>query len=252
MVSWDTKPEEALTLIESWGLTVDERAGRKLAHCLILRGKSGQVCWREALLRNTGFEFYAAIFYADRVFHFLASLALQFFRLFAYEALEIFQTRRAGFFPGFRPSFDQPLIKLLYLFVLALRIGKRRGKRFRCFSLRHRYSTPLGRNSRRIGCHLARSFRLNCFCCCAEMALLPACFLLHGFLAPHVHVFCIRLRQIVVAKSLRETQLASALVVPPQKRFHSPLGVRRRTRTSTAEELLVLNLQRANVAFNLI
>src|SRR5580700_8278740 len=111
---------------------------------------------------------------------------------------------------------------------------------------------PLRRNGRWSGCYLARSFRFNRFRRRAEMPLLPARFFLHGFLAPHIDVLCIRLRQIVVAKSLRETQLASALVVPPQKRFHSPLRVRRWTWTPAAEKLFVLNLQRPNVAFDLI
>ena len=78
----------------------------------------------EELLRNSCFQFYAAIFYADRVFDFLASLVLKFFRLFADEALEIVQARRPGLLPRFRPSFNQLLIKLLHFFFFTLRIGK--------------------------------------------------------------------------------------------------------------------------------
>src|SRR6202050_1190294 len=215
------------------------------------------ICSRNALLRgmllgNAGLQLHSSTFDAHGVFHFLAALVLKFFRLLADEALKILQAGRPGFFPRFRSSFDQPFIKLLHFFIFALRIGERRRKSFRRFSLRHGNCTFHGSNDRRVGCGLARSLRLNRFRRRAEMALLAAGFFLHGLLAPHVHVLRVRLRKIVVAKSLRETQLARTFVITPQKRFHSPLRVRRGARTPAAEILFILDLQRPNVAFDLV
>ena len=83
------------------------------------------------------------------------------------------------------------------------------------------------------------------------MMLRRAAFLLHGFLAPHIHVLGVGLREVREAESLPETQFRGAFVIAAHQAFQAPLRVRGRPRTPAAEELLVLDLQPANIFFDL-
>src|ERR1700733_14513726 len=74
---------------------------------------------------------------------------------------------------------------------------------------------------------------------------------LHQFLAPHVLIFRVSRGNIVVAESLRQVHFSHALGITLNKYVPAPLGINRWALSSTAEELLVLNLQRANVVLDL-
>ncbi len=99
---------------------------------------------------------------------------------------------------------------------------------------------------------LSRALRLDRLSRRAEMPQTHAAFLLHQLLAPQILILRIRLRQVVVTESLPGAQLSHPLRVPPHQRIHAPLRIRGRPRTPAAEELLVLDLQRPHVAFDLV
>ena len=83
------------------------------------------------------------------------------------------------------------------------------------------------------------------------MALRAAGLLLDELLAPHVLILRVGLGQVVQAEALREVQLGDALVASAHEGIEAPLGVRGRPLAPAAEKLLVLDLQRANIALDL-
>src|SRR6202030_851364 len=78
-----------------------------------------------------------------------------------------------------------------------------------------------------------------------------AFFFLLGPLAKNIFVLGVSLGEIVVAKSLAVLHIAGAFAVPFDHQFDAPLNLIGRTLTAAAEELIVFDLQLANVAFEL-
>ena len=83
------------------------------------------------------------------------------------------------------------------------------------------------------------------------MMLRRAAFFLHGLLAPHVNVLGVRLRQVREAESLPETQFRRSFIVAAHQAFKTPLRVGGWPWATAAEELLVLDLQPADIFFDL-
>lgn len=84
------------------------------------------------------------------------------------------------------------------------------------------------------------------------MALLHARLALNHFFAPEVLIFGVGLCEIAEFEPLPEIQLANFLVAAADEVIQPPLRVRRRTFPSSAEELLIFDLQRANVPLDLV
>src|SRR5579875_448232 len=98
----------------------------------------------------------------------------------------------------------------------------------------------VGMGSFRLG-GCARAFGFDSLCSRAEMMLLDSRLFLRRFLAPHIAILRVRLRQIAETEPLRELQLAKPLVVAAHGVIHAPLRIRGRTLASASEELLVLD-----------
>ena len=96
-----------------------------------------------------------------------------------------------------------------------------------------------------------RSLSLDRLRGCAVMVLLSAGFLLHDLFAPHVLIFGVGLLKIVESEALREAQIAHSFVVAAHHVVDAPLGIGGRARPTAAEELLVFDLERADVALDL-
>src|SRR5690348_18003220 len=84
------------------------------------------------------------------------------------------------------------------------------------------------------------------------MALLRDCFALDHLLAPEILILRVSLRQIAELEALSKIQFADFFIAAADKIIQPPLCVGRRTFATSAEELLVLNLQRANVPLDLV
>ena len=98
----------------------------------------------------------------------------------------------------------------------------------------------------------ARAFGLNRLRRCAEVALVE-------WTLPSASFSCATFPRILrtsararCSENAARNSSRRALAISAQKRFHAPLRVRRRSRTPAAEELFVLNLQRAHIALDLI
>ena len=171
-----------------------------------------------------------------------------------------------------RPRLNQLPVKLLHLGFFVLGIRERQRERSR---LPHRFCMRHSISCRRFSCMgccvmcwlrchrrrirrflpvsiLSRALRLDCLSRRAEMPQTHATFLLHQLLAPQILILRIGLRQVVVSESLPGAKLSHALRISPHQRINAPLRISGRPRTSAAEELLVLDLQRPHVAFDLV
>ena len=98
----------------------------------------------------------------------------------------------------------------------------------------------------------SRALRLNRLRRRAEMPQAHSPFFLHQLFAPQILILRVSLRQVVVTESLPRAKLSHPLRITPHQRIHAPLRIRGRPRTPAAEELLVLDLQRPHVAFDLV
>ena len=76
-------------------------------------------------------------------------------------------------------------------------------------------------------------------------------FLLQPF-AKNVFIFCVRLGEIVIPEALAELQLTATLRIALRHQFEPPFDFRRRSLASSAKKLLILDLQLADIFFELI
>src|SRR6202030_199059 len=70
--------------------------------------------------------------------------------------------------------------------------------------------------------------------------------------AKNVFVFCVGLREVVVTETLAELQLPATLRIALGHHFEPPFNFRRRPLASSAKILFILNLQLADVFFELV
>src|SRR5258708_2054502 len=94
-----------------------------------------------------------------------------------------------------------------------------------------------------------RASRFNLLRCRAEVPLDFSFFLLRGSFPENIFVFCVSLREVVEAESLRELELASAFGVALDHLIDAPLDFRGRTLPAAAEILVVFDLELTDVTF---
>src|SRR5882762_1137652 len=174
----------------------------------------------------------AAIFLFLRVLGFLAH---KLFESFVREPRNILSNQLFRFHEGVKQFID------LFFFAFRLRAGHPEV----CLIGNHRgvtgisFSKPL------------RAFRFNRFGRRTEVPLHGSFFFLLALLAENIAILGVGLREVVVAESLAILHIPGAFPVLLNDQFDAPLNLSGRTLTPSAKELIVLNLQLPDIAFEL-
>src|SRR5690349_16027807 len=192
---------------------------------------------------DESFELHLAVHDFDDVLNITAILLfLQVLCLLQNKLIETGARELPGVLSGLLLGLQEGLVELIHFLRFAFRLGTDHAKRARRGS-RTRLDGFL-----RL---LSRAFRFHRFRRGAEMPLHFSFFLLLSLLPEDVFIFCVGLGKVVQAEPLPVLQFPSALRVPLHRQINAPLDFRRRPLSATAEVLIVLNLELADVPLEL-